>query len=314
MSAGATPPEIVERQLHDTSLEQDPRINALVALIHQRHGAAVQAVLLYGSYVRGKRDTVLDLYALLDSYRGTFPHRWHGWANRLLPPNVYHVQTQSEGRPVLAKYATVRLDCFEAALSGDFHPYFWARFAQPCVLVYSRNAAVSARVTAAMVTATKTFIARTLPMLPAEFAVQDLWRTGFSLTYRCELRAEKAGYALALYDAYSTYLGELTAALAAQGALRARPLSGSSYQSSLSATERFRSRLAWTLRRWQGKPLSVARLAKATATFNDPVEYVLWKIERHSGVRAEATERQRRHPLIFGWGLLWRIYRSGGFR
>jgi hypothetical protein len=314
MIAGATPSAIVGRQLDDISLAQDARINALLALIHERHGAAVQAVLLYGSYVRGKRDTVLDFYVLLDSYRSAFPRRWHGWANRLLPPNVYHIQAQSAGGPVLAKYATARLDRFEAAVSGDFHSYFWARFAQPCVLVFSRNDAVRARVTAAVVTATKTFITRTLPMLPAQFAIRDLWRTGFSLTYRCELRAEKTGYAQALYDAYGTYLEELTAALVDQGALRVERIGSSGYRSRLSATERFRSRLAWTLRRWQGKPLSFARLVKAVATFNDPVDYVLWKIERHSGVHVEATEQQRRYPLIFGWGLLWRIYRSGGFR
>ena len=53
---------------------------------------------------------------------------------------------------------------------------------------------------------------------------------------------------------------------------------------------------------------------KAAFTFNDALDYILWKIERHSGVYVEPTELQRRHPLLFSWGLLWRVYRKGGFR
>ena len=42
--------------------------------------------------------------------------------------------------------------------------------------------------------------------------------------------------------------------------------------------------------------------------------YILWKIERHSGVRVEVTPRQRRHPFIFALPLFWRLYRQGAFR
>jgi len=58
----------------------------------------------------------------------------------------------------------------------------------------------------------------------------------------------------------------------------------------------------------------VLRLGKAAFTFNDPLDYVLWKVERHSGIHVEPTALQRRHPLLFAWPLLWRLYRRGGFR
>ena len=41
---------------------------------------------------------------------------------------------------------------------------------------------------------------------------------------------------------------------------------------------------------------------------------MLWKLERHSGVRLDATERQRRYPLLFAWPLAWRLYRLKAFR
>ena len=59
---------------------------------------------------------------------------------------------------------------------------------------------------------------------------------------------------------------------------------------------------------------SVLRLFKAAFTFNEPLEYLLWKIERHSGLYIEPSDRQLRHPLIFAWPLLWKLKRQGAFR
>ena len=86
------------------------------------------------------------------------------------------------------------------------------------------------------------------------------------------------------------------------------------HEASIPPRTRRRSRLAWSARRVQGKTLSALRLAKSAFTFQGGVDYLLWKLERHSGVRVEASERERRHPLIYGWGLAWRLYRRGAFR
>ena len=51
------------------------------------------------------------------------------------------------------------------------------------------------------------------------------------------------------------------------------------------------------------------RLIKSALTFGDWLPYALWKLNRHSGVTIELTERQRRHPLIFGWPVLIRLIR-----
>jgi hypothetical protein len=56
------------------------------------------------------------------------------------------------------------------------------------------------------------------------------------------------------------------------------------------------------------------RLAKGAFTFVGGVDYLLWKIERHSGVKTTVTAWQRRHPLLAAPGLAWRLYRRGAFR
>lgn len=71
--------------------------------------------------------------------------------------------------------------------------------------------------------------------------------------------------------------------------------------------------LQWGLRRVQGKFLSVARLIKASFTFDGGIDYLAWKISRHSGVKIELTPWQRRHPLLAGIVLFWRLRRRGAF-
>jgi hypothetical protein len=62
------------------------------------------------------------------------------------------------------------------------------------------------------------------------------------------------------------------------------------------------------------KWIGLLQLVKTAVTFGDWVPYALWKVERHSGIRLEASERQRRHPFLFAWPLLFRALRSGALR
>jgi hypothetical protein len=89
---------------------------------------------------------------------------------------------------------------------------------------------------------------------------------------------------------------------------------GLHYQAEIPARIRNRNRLAWGLRNVQGKMLSILRLSKAFFTFEGGLEYIQWKIERHSGVKVEWTPRLKKHPLLAVVVLGWRLYRRGGFR
>jgi hypothetical protein len=60
--------------------------------------------------------------------------------------------------------------------------------------------------------------------------------------------------------------------------------------------------------------LNLARLAKAAFTFSGGVDYIAWKIERHSGHKIEVTPFQRRHPLLAAGPALWRLWRQGVLR
>jgi hypothetical protein len=74
------------------------------------------------------------------------------------------------------------------------------------------------------------------------------------------------------------------------------------------------SRLDWTVRAWQGKMLSVLRLLKGIFTFRGGIDYILWKIERHSGIRVEASPRLKQYPLLAACVILWKLYCRGAYR
>ncbi len=304
--------------LYGASLESacdwpDPGRERLLQRLHERHGPGIAAVLVYGSYLRGRRDTLLDFYVLLDGYAALRP-RWHAALAWLLSPNVYQVASGSAGDDLRAKYAVVTLGRFERAVRKDFHPYFWARFAQPSGLIYCRDAGVRERIVAAMAEAGRHFVARVVPGLPDAFAARDLVVTGLGLTYGCELRTERPGQAEALYAHGESHYRHLVATLSAAGLGYRENGAPDRYRNLSGWLRRSRGRAGWLACRLLGKLKSALRLVKAALTFDGGFDYVLWKIERHSGQRIEPTERQRRHPLLFGWPLLWRLYRRGAFR
>jgi hypothetical protein len=134
------------------------------------------------------------------------------------------------------------------------------------------------------------------------------------MTYQCEFRSEPLEHAQKLYDCWPDYYLAMTALLA--GGVPGFTASGTPdrYRNMTSALSRRGSAASWWLRKVHGKVLSTLRLAKAALTFDDALEYLLWKIKRHSGLYIEPTPLQKKLPLIFAWPLLWRLYRRGAFR
>ncbi|MFQ5664810.1 MAG: hypothetical protein ACE5I7_00100 [Candidatus Binatia bacterium] len=292
----------------------------LAESIRRRHGRAVQAILFYGSCLRtgDDRNGVLDFYVLVDDYRHFYTRRIWALLNALLPPNVFYIEASGESGPVRAKYAVVSLAGLARYTSARcFHPYFWARFAQPCALVYTRNAAAAEAVANALSTAVVTFIRQGVALVPQHFRIADLWKRVLRESYHSEVRAERGETPARLYDAAPLRYERVT-----QAALAALPYPTSIDTVSgapmvvvrMPALARWGACHSWRLRRAEGKLLSLLRILKGAFTFKGGVEYVLWKIERHSGVRADPSWRSRRPRLLALGSVFWRLYRKRAFR
>ncbi len=307
--------ELIRRQ---SEVPVAPAVQALAERIRRRYGEAVEAILFYGSCLRSGDDRggMVDLYVIVDDYRRAYGAGWQASFNKLLPPNVFYLEVPFEGRMVRAKYAVLSMGDFIRGTSPLwFHSYFWGRFAQPTAIAYARGRRAAEEVQAGLAQAALTFLGRTLPCLPAVFSARQAWLKGLSLSYRAELRPERPGKMAALLDAASDHFDRLTqAALPALAHEVGRGERGGVYRSRIPAGARRACRMRWAVRAVQGKVLSVLRLLKGAFTFAGGLEYILWKIERHTGVRVEVPQRLRHHPILAVCVLAWRLYRKGAFR
>jgi hypothetical protein len=313
------------QQLTDLLAQSTPQTfsDELLALrdaLLQQYGGVVDAMLFYGSCLRSgdALDGLVDLYLVVDDYRKAYRKPLPALLNRLLPPNVYYLEIEVNGNRVRSKYAVISLQDLEHGTSPRwFHSYLWGRFSQPCGLLYSRDDETSRRVRGILARAVLTFLTRVLPALPGRLDSAAIWQQGLALSYQAELRVEKPERAIQLYESWEDHFRRLTSLVMDElpfDVEREQDVSRLLYHIRIPPHTRRLSRLGWLLRRFQGKLLSLFRLIKAAFTFQGGADYLAWKLERHTGAPIELTPKIRRHPLIYGWGLLWRLYRRGVFR
>jgi hypothetical protein len=295
-------------------------IRAVGDALSKKYGPSALGVLLYGSCLRAgtDHDSLVDCYVLVDHYASVYQKVWLALFNRWLPPNVFYWEVPVEERVVRVKYAVLSLEDFERSVSPEwFHSYFWARFAQPTVLLVSSSQTVRRRILNGLGMAVLTFLRTSLPRVSGRFTARELWSVGLSLSYGAEFRAESTGRADTLWRNDCEYYEQLTHAVFSSHFPNVQVVpqqEGRAYVFEETGWERFSNRMGWILRRWQGKILSVLRLMKGAFTFQGGMDYLLWKIERHSGVKIQLTPAQRRHPILTGLRIFWRLYRQGAFR
>ena len=299
-------------------------VTRLTEAIRIRTGPSTAAILFYGSCLRKHTaEGVLDFYVLVDGYRETSPGRRLALAGALLPPNVFYLELDGRPEPLRAKYAVVSLADFERGAAGRWlRTGIWARFSQPARAVHLRDEAARQAVVAACSEAVLTLVERALPLLPGQderirASAAELWQTAFRETYGAEMRPESPDAAAAIFheepERYARAAQHAVEELAVRGRLRLLA-AGEPLEIELPAGEQRRGRRAARLRRPFTKLAYTAQLLKTAFTFGDWLPFVLWKLERHSGVHLVASESQRRHPLLLGLPILIRALRLRALR
>lgn len=291
-------------------------VTAFAVQLAARTGDAAAAVLFYGSALRDETvEGVLDFYVLTDR-----PVAWRGsrllaLAGRLLPPNVGYLEADAGGQRLRAKVALMTMAQFRRAMSmRRIDTTLWARFSQPCACVWARGEAERAELQRAIGDAVTTAARWAAALGPVQGVALDYWRALYAHTYAAELRVERGTRASDLLERDARRYGALLpAAWRAAGVPfsstadgRLEPVLGTAERAALERRWRFRQRL--------GRPLNLLRLLKAAWTFDNAIDYVAWKVERHCGYRIEPSAFQRRHPLLAAPALYWRLRGLGVLR
>lgn len=276
------------------SLATPPRIIAQLAHLLQKKHTNVQAIIAYGSALRDSNpaDTLIDYYVLTKSSSDVSSSWLSARFCKVIPPNVYYCEENVDGIRCRAKYAALPLSLLQQKVQGDCaNPYFWARFAQPMRLVWWADEAAKQSVLEIMTTAMTTAAAHAKALAPNATPLEQ-WSALFRKTYTTELRPEDQSRAQLIVDMQRSHFETV-----------------SQYGLPIEI-----SPVSWASRKWQGKLLSLLRLAKAAFTFQGGVDYAAWKIKRHSGVEVEVKDWHRRHPFIASLVFLPALLRRGGLK
>ena len=252
---------------------------------------------------------MLDFYLIVSSYEAAYGKSWLAGANKRLPPNVF----PAEHDGLVAKVAVLsEKDFHRLNRIGASAVSVWARFAQPSRLVWQVDEAARAKVVDAIEGAPIALFDMTFPMMDVdtEYTIADLWKRGFELTYGAELRAERKDRSESVVDAdperYARFGPAVVAAIAERDKARGKHLK---IAASREAVEK-----RWRQLRRNGKMLTLARLAKASATYAGGIDYLAWKINRHAGTDYVIKPWQRKWPILGALVMLPRLIIGGAIK
>lgn len=286
-----------------------------------RHKGAVLGVLFYGSCLRTGEldDKILDFYLIVPSYKAAYESRGLALANQLLPPNVFYDEFEHDGRTLRTKYNVISLDDMHRRVQHDCRNVsLWARFSQPMALLIAQDETAIKTVVAAVSQAVQTMIDAALPLCAPKESAAQIWTRAFGLTYGAELRSEPPGKGAEIYQMdqarYDRFFGPAIEALGVAHLFDNEGDGLPGLKALPCRKDRHRAQRQWRVRRLNGKVISFLRLIKASTTFDGGIDYLAWKIQRHSGVEIEISPWQRRHPVIAGLLHFYRLRRRGAFR
>ncbi len=292
------------------------QVLAAARAISAERPEGIAAILFYGSCLHEQDVSggLIDFYVVVDNYRDFHNSRIAAFANWLIPPNVYYLETIAAGAKARMKYAVIsRRTLQKQTAASCMHATIWGRLCQPCRLVYVRDREIQKEIEECIAQSVSTFYSAIQPLMPADFSAQDLWCAGLARSYRTEFRAESETRPEHIYSRYPEYFEALTQALVADDpSVHETSLGCYAWQPSPRSANGARGR--WHLRRIVGRALQVLRLSKGAFTFAGGLDYILYKVEKHSGKTVNVTDWQRRHPLLAAPGIAWQLYRVSGFR
>lgn len=316
MSSTALFQYLAEETAQAVPCEVNELYASFCARMRRPEGAVVG--LFYGSalWKTPETDTVWDIYLLVDHYADVSRKRLLMLAGALLPPNVYyHSMTHADGRMLRSKIAVMTMAQFTRHSKGYvLAPQTWARFAQATRLIAPRDTIARAQVVAALAEAVLTFHRATAPWLTQPLSIEQFWQLGLTHTYASEFRAERSNRQQSLVDASREALVARSHYAIAQGCISGMSIADGLITSHYRpASTRARQGLQ-RLRNALSKLQHVLRLIKAAFTFVGGLEYLIYKIERHSGVKLSPGPFARAYPLLGVWPLVLKAWRAGAFR
>ena len=308
------------------SPSDDPALDVALRRLAAATGPALVGLVFFGSLrtgaARANAWSAYDLFAVVEGYRPFYDSLRRagltgkrpglmalvsGW----LPPSQCSLRFEPEG--ILVKATVVRYDTYRRETSPRRRDHFCiGRLFQPTRILHARDEAARAGILDGLVEAHRETWAWVRPWLPPRFDAEAYGLAALGTSMRWEVRPEPTGRADALWEAQRLaqvpVFEALLHELAGRGEIVGVPGAPGWVAPTRPVGPLERARLEVYFRRSIAR--STARWLKHVVTFEGWLDYIVRKASRHGGETIELTERERRWPLVFVWGRVFRYLRT----
>ncbi|MFQ5665025.1 MAG: hypothetical protein ACE5I7_01205 [Candidatus Binatia bacterium] len=276
------------------------------AAVRKLDPGGARAVVGYGSWYAGelrKSTSFADVYLVLDDYSRFYGNAFHAWMNRVLPPNVYFIWADHDGkRTIRGKYNVISAADLERECSPALRDVYTAgRLTKLVWIAWVRDEPTRDWLLTRLVEAHCTLTPIVLSLLPDCFSYDQFSLELLAFSYRAEARLEGWEHVRALHAAHGAHYRELHGVLlesfaSATGLL---DLGATGVRKRASPQWRTLTRVQRGLLR-RSRRRGYLRWPRIILTEPNLADLAANEAERKAGVHVRVTPRLRRHPLIFG--------------
>ena len=317
-------PDATPALARDLAAPGAPESQRLAVALARAFGPSALAVIHYGSHAQRQnapRESARDFFVIVDRYGPAYRAlaRTVGTPFRpltatllahVLAPNVIAVRVATSGGAALPKCVVLsRRDL--RRLAGPRAPdhFVRARLFQHVQLLWTRDAAYRAEVEALVADVRRRTMDWVRPWLPPRFDAECYCRRLLEVSFRAEIRPERATRVEELLAAQRTTLVPLYAGLLdelARGGVLVRE--GAEYALASPVGRLDALRVSLYLRRSLVR--ATVRWLKYVALYEGWLDYIVRKLSRHGAPQEPLGPRERRWPLLFLWPKVIRFFRN----
>jgi len=303
--------------------DKRPEYQGYVDYFLNKHGDSILAVVLYGSCVSNStrsETSMPDFYLIVDDYRRFHKRRFQAYINAKLPPVVFNIDSDSNGLPGKCKYCVISEKDLEVHTSLDAKDlYHLGRFSKKVSILYTKMVSDGFPIVEAAIRSWENLADHALCVTQSEFRVEHFAKSLLGLSYLGEVRLEKTQDKVsALYEANQEFYDHCFSQILLSHSRSHRDefifdetLADGTYLQRRTPVKRVRQRQFLNKLLAKSRRRGKMRWAFMIFTVDNWVDILLAKVERTYGVKIELTEKERKHPLIFGWKYYFKFKREG---
>lgn len=297
----------------------DPSAEVFTRFFKKKFGENLQAVILYGSQLNGRiryKDSIYDFYLIADNYWEFYDKKSLAILNNFFPPNVFNLTLEDEQFGTLkGKYSVISLDRLKIETSLKAKDNFlFGRFSQRFGIIYAKDEKIVDTISQYIYNALLTGIYKMVGKLPEQFTPRDYFIEFLKTSYSGEIRVESFEKIKNTYEADWEYYDKILELALDEFSEKYKYFKKDNYEKKyyLKIPPFLRKLKNFSLKFFVKKARirTIIRWFKDMITFENWVDYIIAKVERHTGVKIELTPLERKYPLILGWPHLIRLIRS----